>query len=334
MITVTLYYQDACAQCDEIVKDLDAFQSIAPHHLVRIDIAQDPALVERWGEHLPVVEIGPYRLQSPFTRQDLQVMLSAANDRSGQLEKVDQAGYQKSLAQGHSLSGADRLSYWLSHHYLLLINFFLFIYAGLPWLAPVLMKANLEGPANLIYKVYSPMCHQLAFRSFFLFGPQAFYPRSLSGIQGVVTYEQLQHEDTIDLFAARAYEGGPGVGFKVALCERDIAIYGAMLLFGLIYALSGRRLRPISWYVWLFIGLVPIGLDGFSQLPSFATGLPAWVPMRESTPYLRTFTGALFGWMTAWYLFPMIEDSMRETRRMMQRKMAVVQQLKTANPVK
>jgi hypothetical protein len=50
------------------------------------------------------------------------------------------------------------------------------------------------------------------------------------------------------------------------------------------------------------------------------------VPIRESTPLLRTLTGGLFGWMTAWYLFPMLEETAREARLIVQRKIAVIQQ--------
>ena len=42
-------------------------------------------------------------------------------------------------------------------------------------------------------------------------------------------------------------------------------------------------------------------------------GWPFW-EYRESTPLLRTLTGALFGFSTAWFGFPLIEESMAETR--------------------
>jgi uncharacterized membrane protein len=142
----------------------------------------------------------------------------------------------------------------------------------------------------------------------------------------VITYESLQNTSNIDLLDARSFNGNPVVGYKVALCERDVAIYGSMFLFGLVYAATGRRLRTIPWYVWLIVGIGPIGLDGFSQLPSLINHLPAWLPLRESTPLLRSITGGLFGWMTAWYLFPMIEETARETRRIMERKQIVIQQ--------
>jgi uncharacterized membrane protein len=128
------------------------------------------------------------------------------------------------------------------------------------------------------------------------------------------------------LLQARAFVGNPVVGYKVAICERDVAIYLSMLLFGLVYSATGRRLRSIPWYLWVIIGMGPIGLDGFSQFPALISGLPAWLPVRESTPLLRTLTGGLFGWMTAWYLFPLLEASARDTRIVLQRKMAVIRQ--------
>ncbi len=51
------------------------------------------------------------------------------------------------------------------------------LYASLPIVAPMLMQMGWTGPANVIYTVYKPMCHQFAFRSIFLYGDQTFYPR-------------------------------------------------------------------------------------------------------------------------------------------------------------
>src|SRR5687767_11778804 len=58
---------------------------------------------------------------------------------------------------------------------------FVGLYATLPFVAPSLMKLGLTGPANVLYTMYSPMCHQFAFRSIFLFGEQTFYPRENVG---------------------------------------------------------------------------------------------------------------------------------------------------------
>jgi hypothetical protein len=62
-------------------------------------------------------------------------------------------------------------------------------------------------------------------------------------------------------------------------------MYGGILLFGLVFSLSGHRLRSIPWYLWLLLGVVPIGWDGASQLPSLmGINLPDWLPIRESSP--------------------------------------------------
>ena len=65
------------------------------------------------------------------------------------------------------INNSDRFSFWLSKHYLGLLIFFLLLYVGVPFLAPVFKKVGLNGPAEVIYKVYSPLCHQWAFRCFF-----------------------------------------------------------------------------------------------------------------------------------------------------------------------
>lgn len=328
MITVTFYYDDNCPACDQVLADLESLQPIIPHQLVKINITNQESLRERYGGGtLPVIEVGPYRRRAPVERQDLQVMLLAAQDRVNQLEKVDQAGYQQKLAHGRSITSSDKISYWISRHYLAAFNFLLLLYVGLPFAAPVMMKMNLTFPAQIIYKVYSPLCHQLAFRSWFLYGEQAYYPRTIAGIQDVHSYEELINPDSTDIITARNFIGNDQLGYKVAFCERDVAIYGMMFVFGVFYSLTGRRLRSVPWYVWMVFGMGPIGLDGVSQLPSIVANLPIWLPLRESTPFLRTLTGGLFGWMTAWYLFPMIEETMRETRRILATKFAVVEQL-------
>jgi len=326
LITVTFYHRSDCTSCSEIEANLRQLQSSVPHNLVKVIIDSDPDLLKIYGAEAPVVQIGPYRLREPMTQQDLLVALGAARDRQHFLERSDQ-NYQKRLERGRSISKTDRFSYWLSRHYMILFNLIVFIYVGLPFLAPTLMKVNFQAPARVIYTIYSPLCHQFAFRSWFIYGEQPYYPRELAKINGVVTYEALRGIQDVDLAEARQFVGDEQVGYKVALCQRDIAMYGGILLFGLVFSLSGKRLRSIPWYLWLLLGVVPIGLDGASQLPSLmGISLPIWLPLRESSPLLRTITGAMFGVMTAWYIYPMIEAAMRETRAMLVRKMAVVQQ--------
>ncbi len=209
---------------------------------------------------------------------------------------------------------SNKTASWLKKHYLGIINLALAIYVILPLMAPVLMKTGQSGAADVIYRLYKPLCHQLAYRSFFLFGEQTVYPRELAGVAGLKTYEEVTGNDGKDQMAAIAFRGNEQLGYKAALCQRDLAIYLSLLLFGLIFSLSGRRMKPFPWFAWILLALIPIGLDGFSQLIS-QMEMPAlgWLSMRESTPFLRVITGAMFGWFTAWFGLPSIEEMMIET---------------------
>ena len=47
---------------------------------------------------------------------------------------------------------------------------------------------------------------------------------------------------------------------------------------------------------------------------------------RESVPLLRVLTGALFGFATAWFAFPYMEESFSETRQFFIKKFAAINQ--------
>lgn len=319
MITVTLYSREDCHLCEQARADLEQLQDEIPHRLVVLDVDQSAELRNAYGFEVPVIEAGPYRLKAPFNIQELRMTLGAARDRDDQLTEIQGLTYQNTQLRSQTWSVADRFTYWFGKHYLAVFNLFVLIYAGLPVLAPVLMKAGVPGPARMIYRVYGVVCHQLAYRSFFLFGEQVAYPRAVAEVPGLLTYAQVSGfgEDNVaqDLYTARDFVGTEQMGYKIALCERDISIYGAILFFGILFALTGRRLPPLPWYVWIVIGMVPIGADGLSQLlsqPPFD-----FFPLRESTPFLRTLTGLLFGFTTAWFGYPLVEETMEETRRIM-----------------
>lgn len=332
MLTVTLYTRKDCHLCEQAKADLRSLQAKFPHQLVEIDIDADPALQKAYLVEIPVVEIGPYVLKAPFDRQKLMMTMGAAGDRRGQLDKLGREDHHDRIRRGQTINGADRAMYWMSRHYLAVINAFMFLYFGLAVLAPVLMKAGAALPANVLYTIYKPLCHQFGFRSFFLFGEQAYYPLKEAGIQNVLTFEEVTGFQDLDNPAAysrleaRRFTGNENVGYKMALCERDIAIYGAIFLFGILFALTRRRIKPLHWMAWVLIGMGPIGLDGFSQLFSQMDWslLASILPYRESTPFLRTFTGALFGFATAWFAYPYMEESFADTRQFFIKKFAAI----------
>ncbi len=335
MIYVILYSRKDCHLCEVARENLEALQAEIPHELVNIDVDSNEDLQRAYGLEIPVVEVGPYRLKAPFEITELRLTLMAAADRAQHIDKIENSPNLEAVRRRISWTKADSFSYWFAKHYLAVFNLLVLIYFGLPFLAPTLMKAGLTGPAKLIYTPYSYMCHQLAFRSFFLFGEQPAYPRAAADVSGLLTFNQAsglgESNSAQDLYAARGFLGDPVMGYKIALCERDIAIYGAILLFGLLYALFRRRLPALPWYLWILIGLVPIGIDGVSQLlsqPPFSL----WA-YRESTPFLRALTGALFGFTTAWFGYPLVEVTMAETRQIMANKLLRVRKATTGAPV-
>jgi hypothetical protein len=84
------------------------------------------------------------------------------------------------------------------------------------------------------------------------------------------------------------------------------------------FAILKRKTKPIHDdldHLWI----LPIAIDGVSQLisqPPFG-----FIPLRESTPFLRTLTGFLFGFITAWFGYPYVEASMQENRKFLEGKL-------------
>lgn len=313
MIEVILYSRSDCHLCEEAKRELDSLQLEIPHRLIVIDVDQDPKLRKQYGFNVPVVSTGPYHVQAPISRQDLIITLKAAQLRERQIDEVDESLESKKKLVPVTWTQSDRFSAWLSKHYLALFNIFIGIYLGMAFIAPVLMKIGATTPASWIYKVYGSMCHELAFRSWFLFGEQPIYPRSTAGVEGYITYSEATNLNENDLWEARSFVGNQIMGYKVSLCQRDVAIYSGILAFGLLFALTRRRIKAIHWIAWLLLGIAPIGIDGLSQLISQLPVLNLF-PYRESTPILRSLTGGLFGFMTAWFGYPIVEESMKDTR--------------------
>ena len=241
-------------------------------------------------------------------------------------------GWQRSV-----VLGLDRIIYRISRRWLLVFNIIVGIYVGLPLLAPILMNAGVTGPARAIYTAYSPFCHQMVTRSFFIGGDQYAYPRELAGTN-LTSFEatvantpefagvNMADENWGQIFAiARSYLGNEQMGHKTGLCQRDMAIYGFIFLTGIAYAILRRRynIKPLPVWAFIIIGMGPIGLDGFSQLfgymsLSFSEGsllnnLFGLLGVRESPPLIRSLTGAWFGLTLTWLAYPHVNEGMKQT---------------------
>jgi uncharacterized membrane protein len=167
-------------------------------------------------------------------------------------------------------------------HWLLTLNLALSAFLAGALAAPALAAVGWQAAADALYAAYHFTCHQWAFRSFFLFGQQPVYSQPTLTAQG------------IDPFG---FVGNPSLGWKMAFCERDLAIYIGLLVVGLVYA-RRRNMQPSGFGLYGVL-ILPMAVDGFTQLFGW----------RESTWELRLLTGLLFGSASAWLVLPRLDDS-------------------------
>jgi len=217
---------------------------------------------------------------------------------------------------------ANRMVYWFGRHWLLVATAFWTLYAGLPWLAPVLMQLGFTVAGNFIYTIYSTQCHQLPQRSFFLFGSKPMY--SLTEIQAA--WQQTNNPAIL-----RQFNGNAVMGWKVAWSDRMVSMYTSILAGGLIYGLFRRRLRPLSlWGYALWV--MPMALDGGTHLLSDLAGIGqgfrdsnAWLvaltggvlprafyagdALGSFNEWMRLITGVLFGLGTVWLAYPYLAQA-------------------------
>jgi len=277
----------------EWLREIQNFQEF---DLNIVDIDQNPDLIKRYWDRIPVVEIGGYTFNYPFSKDDLKLAILVSSN--SQIQKR-----RKPISTLKFLS-------WIDKHWLFVANgFFSFFFVG-AFIPPILMKLGLENLARWGYTFYSFFCHQLGFRSFYLFGYQFFYPRQLAGVENVDNFGIVTGLSELDLFAAREHLGDSLMGYKIALCERDLAMYFGLVLFGLIFVILRNRIKGLPLWAWVIFALMPVALDGglqlLSQMP--IPGIEKFLPARESTPILRSLTGFIFGFGTAWFAFPIIQS--------------------------
>jgi uncharacterized membrane protein len=224
--------------------------------------------------------------------------------------------------------GIQRVILGFSRRWLAWANLFWGAIVGLPWLAPVLMKIGATGPARLIYRAYSFLCHQFANRSFFLFGRKWMYSYT----------ELLPATSSVDNWLAlRSFVGTPELGYKVAWSDRMVTMYGGIFLGGLIFALLRRRVKSPRWTVFGLL-IAPMFVDGVTHTISDWAGIGQgfrysnawlakltgnWLPhsfyvgteLGSFNSWMRLLTGLLFGLAVAWMIYPQFEATFRDTRR-------------------
>jgi uncharacterized membrane protein len=165
----------------------------------------------------------------------------------------------------------DKAVQWGLRHWLLLVNSGAILYAGLPWLSPLAKASGHPLIGELLFRIYTPLCHQLPERSFFVCGHQ--------------------------------------VGFCHRCVAMYSAIVAAGLLFGLLrrriqptsLKIGGLLLLPI-----LIDGLTHM-VDDLSGL-GFRGGGDAIGTLNF---WLRMITGVLVGVAVLLVIYPRVERDLR-----------------------
>jgi uncharacterized membrane protein len=162
----------------------------------------------------------------------------------------------------------------------------MFIFNGLPFLAPLFMKVGWESAGRIIYMVYSGLCHQMAQRSFFLFGPKGFQmyniaelPINLAGLSNGERFLALRH-----------FIGNESIGWKVAWSDRMVYMYVSPLLLAIGYAILRRfkQIKPLPFWAFILL-LMPMLIDGGSHWVSDLAGVGQG--FRYGNAWLATLTG-------------------------------------------
>ncbi|MFO7630955.1 MAG: DUF2085 domain-containing protein [Caldilinea sp.] len=215
---------------------------------------------------------------------------------------------QKPVARQSMLERfANGLIIGMARHWLAIFNTVWAVYLFTPFLAPIFMHIGWEPPAGVVYAIYSVLCHQLPDHSYFLFGPSLvpLAPELIAGGMPV----------TDSLFVERSFIGNAEIGWKVALCQRDVAIYAGVLVAGLSYALVRQRTRPLPFKIFVLL-VIPMAIDGLTQM----------VGLRESNWLLRTVTGVIFGMAAVYLAYPYVQEAMQEVLEAELSRRAVLQQ--------
>jgi len=228
----------------------------------------------------------------------------------------------------------DRMIAALGKHWLFAINLLIGMYVGGTVLAPTLMAAGWDGPGHILYHLYSFTCHQLPQRAYYLFGPEGFV--SSYNLDKIIAAGANPNN-------IRSFVGTPAMGYKLADCHRDNAIYWSMLVGGMLFGLlrNRRTPKPLPLPVYLLL-IVPMFFDGVSQMINdvtpwgwrtynhwavWLTGglLPQsfYIGTRIGTLnwLLRTITGSLFGLATVALAYPYLEEGFTDIREQAERQL-------------
>ena len=231
-----------------------------------------------------------------------------------------------------------RATYWFTKHWLSLFVVIFGLYNLLPFTAPVMMRLGWSSLSSVIYDLYGTQCHQMAQRSFFLFGERPMY--KLDELPLTLTGNSLN-----DTLALRGFRGSETLGWKVAWSDRMVYMYGGLWVVSVIYGLTSRERATKPVRIWIFIALLlPLGIDGLTHFVSDTSGLAAgfrydnrWLAaltnyslptdfyqgdaLGSFNSTMRFITGVLFAVGTGKLLLPLLDQEMRRSQAVLKHKL-------------
>jgi uncharacterized membrane protein len=282
---ITLYSKPECHLCDDALVMLNR---LAPQYglsIREVNILDDPALVEAYGEKIPVIIAGDGaigRLVAPIDEKELRHYLGMAKDRLAAANVV----------QGPPDFWLDRLVTFIGRRWLMLTNLALGLFVGLPWLAAIFASLGLWALADPIYTAYAFQCHQLPERAATIFGYEVAQCIRCSALYGGMFLFGLA-------FGLARDRKVPWLQWLL----RPLPWY-LFLLFLVPILADGithmAGIRVLSDYtVQAQFGTFEIGAHPFSF---------NW--------WLRIFTGLLAGLGAVWFAYPRMSRSMQESEEM------------------
>jgi uncharacterized membrane protein len=168
----------------------------------------------------------------------------------------------------------DAIARWGLRHWLLLICGGVALYGGLAVLSPVLIAGGHAGLGTLLFWIYTPFCHQLPERSFFVLGQQVAICHREAAMCALVLLGGL-------IYAPLRSRLRPLGG------RATLLLLLPMLLDGGTHALDD---------------LLGLHLRGGAD----AVGSPNW--------WLRMLSALLFAVAVVWGIFPRLERDLRPAR--------------------
>lgn len=189
------------------------------------------------------------------------------------------------------------------------------------FLAPILMLMNQPHLAQPLYKLYSYLCHQRVERSSFINDEYPFWRyysvEELKSLGYLPEQNEFIPKPFAEIFYGYPYWGNEDLGYKLAVCNRDVAIYGTLTILitmlWLLYKINGYyiKISNLQLIILVILLTLPMAVDGFTQIYLEVTNTSLNDPFIRAymdSALKRYITGSLFGVAVSLTFFYLLKD--------------------------